>query len=141
MPNKKLFLMCERKSKCSMQCMRGNLFYWKKGELTTKWFTLIYKNKKLSLLIYKSKKLNLILWHSNIMLVVVWMPSVVIDDISMTLDNKRQFQRYKLDTNLNGKMKGIDQRIQRKLSHNRNNVKYPTYSCVNHRQHNEIIII
>jgi hypothetical protein len=36
------------------------------------------------------------------------MPSVVMDDISMTLDNKGKFQRYKLSTNLNGKMKGMD---------------------------------
>jgi hypothetical protein len=35
------------------------------------------------------------------------MASVVTDDISMTLDNKGQFQRYKLNTNLNGKMKGM----------------------------------
>jgi hypothetical protein len=36
------------------------------------------------------------------------MPSVVTDDISMTLDNKGQFQWYKLNTNLDGKMKGVE---------------------------------
>jgi hypothetical protein len=36
------------------------------------------------------------------------MPSVVMDDISMTLDNKGQFQWYKLNTYLDGKMKGVE---------------------------------
>jgi hypothetical protein len=30
------------------------------------------------------------------------------DDISMALDNKGQFKRYELNTNLNGKVKGMD---------------------------------
>ena len=78
--------------------------------------------------------------NSNIMLVVVWM-SLVSDDTSMTLDNKGQFQWYKLNTNLNGKMKGMDQTIQGEFSHDKNNVGYPAYSCINHQQYNEIIIL
>jgi hypothetical protein len=34
--------------------------------------------------------------------------SFVLDDISVTLDNKGQFKQYKLNTNLNGKVKGMD---------------------------------
>jgi hypothetical protein len=60
--------------------------------------------------------------HSNVMLVVVGMPLVVTDDISMTFDNKGQFQRYKLNTNLNDKMKGMYQTIQLEFSHDKNNV-------------------
>jgi hypothetical protein len=34
--------------------------------------------------------------------------SSVSDDISMAFDNKGQFKWYKLNTNLNGKVKGMD---------------------------------
>ena len=61
-------------------------------------------------------------------------------NISIALDKKGQFQWYKLNTNLNGKMKGMYQTIQREFSHDKDNVKYPAYSCTNHQQHNKIII-
>jgi len=57
--------------------------------------------------IWKQENYLLTYDNSNIMLVVVWMSSVS-DDISMALDNKGQFKRYKLNTNLNGKVKGMD---------------------------------
>jgi len=72
---------------------------------TIKLFLKLWKQEIISM---KAGKLSLLTYDtSNIMLVVVWMYSVS-DNISMALDKKGQFQWYKLNTNLNGKMKGMD---------------------------------